>query len=64
MAGHDVLHDEAKIYSHKLRQNGVKMYYEEFPDQTHGFINLTRFLEKQNVIRSKLVKTLESFGIK
>ncbi len=33
------------------------MYYEEFPEQTHGFINL--FLEKRNAILSKLVKTLE-----
>lgn len=40
-AGHDVLHDEGEIYSHKLRQNGVKVHFEEYLDQTHGFINLT-----------------------
>ncbi|RKG30271.1 alpha/beta hydrolase [Acinetobacter tianfuensis] len=40
-AGHDVLHDEGEIYSHKLRQNGVQLHYQEYPDQTHGFINLT-----------------------
>ena len=40
-AGHDVLHDEGEIYSHKLRQQGVKVFYQEYTDQTHGFINLT-----------------------
>ncbi|SUV62874.1 carboxylesterase [Acinetobacter calcoaceticus] len=45
-AGHDVLHDEGKIYSYKLRQNGVKMHYEEYSDQTHGFINLTPISKK------------------
>ena len=40
-AGHDVLHDEAEIYSHKLRQQGIKVFYEEYTDQTHGFVNLT-----------------------
>lgn len=40
-AGYDVLHDEGEIYSHKLRQNGVKVHYQEYADQTHGFINLT-----------------------
>ena len=40
-AGYDVLHDEGEIYSHKLRQQGVKVHYQEYPDQTHGFINLT-----------------------
>lgn len=40
-AGHDVLHDEAEIYAHKLRQQGVKVHYQEYADQAHGFINLT-----------------------
>ncbi|WP_180116538.1 alpha/beta hydrolase [Acinetobacter sp. YH12140] len=40
-ARHDVLHDEGEIYSHKLRQQGVKVFYQEYTDQTHGFINLT-----------------------
>ncbi|MGE8684368.1 MAG: alpha/beta hydrolase [Acinetobacter sp.] len=40
-AGHDVLHDEGEIYSHKLRQQGVKVFYQEYTDQTHGFINMT-----------------------
>ena len=40
-AGHDILHDEASIYSHKLIQHHVKVHYHEYHDQTHGFINLT-----------------------
>ncbi|WP_374574332.1 alpha/beta hydrolase [Acinetobacter sp.] len=40
-AGHDALHDEAEIYAHKLRQQGVKVHYQEYADQAHGFINLT-----------------------
>lgn len=40
-AGHDILHDEGEIYSHKLTQSGVKVLFENFADQTHGFINLT-----------------------
>ena len=51
-AGHDVLHDEAEIYSHKLRQHGIKVHYQEYADQTHGFINLTpvSFRAKKYVI--------------
>lgn len=51
-AGHDVLHDEGKIYAHKLRQNGTKTYYHDYEDQTHGFINLTLISKKakNNVI--------------
>lgn len=45
-AGHDVLHDEAKIYAHKLRQHGTKVVYHDYEDQTHGFINLTLISNK------------------
>lgn len=40
-AGHDVLHDEGEIYAHKLRHRGVKVHYQEYSDQAHGFANLT-----------------------
>lgn len=40
-AGHDILHDEGKIYAYKLKQHEVKVLYREYEDQTHGFINLT-----------------------
>lgn len=51
-AGHDVLHDEGKIYAHKLRQNGTKVIYQDYEDQTHGFINMTLISSKakKNVI--------------
>ena len=39
-AGHDVLHDEAEIYAHKLRHQGVNVAHYDYPDMTHGFINL------------------------
>lgn len=39
--GHDVLHDEAEIYAHKLKQHGVKVEYREYADQAHGFINFS-----------------------
>lgn len=45
-AGHDVLHDEGKIYAYKLRQNSVKVHYHDYEDQTHGFINLTPVSKK------------------
>lgn len=45
-AGHDVLHDEGKIYAHKLRQYGTKVFYHDYEDQTHGFINLTLISSK------------------
>jgi acetyl esterase len=40
-AGHDVLHDEGEIYAYKLRHRGVKVHYQEYSDQAHGFVNLT-----------------------
>jgi acetyl esterase len=40
-AGHDVLHDEGEIYAYKLRHRGVKVHYQEYGDQAHGFVNLT-----------------------
>ena len=39
-AGHDVLHDEAEIYAHKLRHQGVNVAHHDYPNMTHGFINL------------------------
>lgn len=60
-AGHDVLHDEAKIYSYKLRQNGVKMHYEEYSDQTHGFINLTPISKKAKRYTIEISKNFRKF---
>lgn len=62
-AGHDVLHDEAEIYAHKLRQQGVKVQYKEYTDQTHGFINLTPVSRRAKNSRSSWARISENFGI-
>lgn len=60
-AGHDVLHDEGKIYAHKLRQNGVKVHYHDFEDQTHGFINLTPVSKKAKKYVIEMSKEFRKF---
>lgn len=40
-AGHDILHDEAEFYAQKLSAHGCQVNYENYAEQTHGFINLT-----------------------
>ncbi|AOA56957.1 alpha/beta hydrolase [Acinetobacter larvae] len=57
-AGHDVLHDEGKIYAYKLRQNGVKVEYVDYEDQTHGFVNLTSVSKKA---RKNLIEISKAF---
>ncbi|MGQ9375327.1 alpha/beta hydrolase [Acinetobacter tandoii] len=55
-AGHDVLHDEAEIYAHKLRHHGVSVVYHDYPSMTHGFINmvgLSRIAKKNYIEMSK-----------
>ena len=60
-AGHDILHDEGKIYAHKLRQNGVKIHYLEYEDQTHGFINLTPISRKAKKNLIEMSKEFRKF---
>lgn len=60
-AGHDLLHDEGKIYSHKLRQSGVKVEYVDYPDQTHGFINLTPVSSKAKRNTIEIAKNFRKF---
>ena len=60
-AGHDVLHDEGKIYAHKLRQNGVKVHYHDYEDQTHGFINLTPISRKAKKNLIEMSKEFRKF---
>jgi acetyl esterase len=40
-AQYDVLHDEGEIYAERLKQQGVKVKYINYEDQTHGFISFT-----------------------
>lgn len=60
-AGHDLLHDEGEIYSHKLRQSGVKVQYVDYPDQTHGFINLTPISSKAKRNTIEIAKNFRKF---
>ena len=60
-AGHDVLHDEANIYAHKLRHQGVKVFYTDYADQTHGFINLTFVSKKAKKITIDVAKNFRKF---
>ena len=60
-AGHDVLHDEGKIYAYKLRQNGVKVHYQDYEDQTHGFINLTPVSRKAKKYVIEMSKEFRKF---
>lgn len=60
-AGHDLLHDEGEIYSHKLRQSGVKVHYVDYPDQTHGFINLTPISSKAKRNTIEIAKNFRKF---
>jgi acetyl esterase len=60
-AGHDVLHDEGKIYAHKLRQNGTKVLYQDFEDQTHGFINLTAISSRSKKILIEMSREFRKF---
>lgn len=60
-AGHDVLHDEGKIYAYKLRQENVKVHYQDYEDQTHGFINLTPVSKKAKKNLIEMSKTFRKF---
>lgn len=60
-AGHDLLHDEGKIYAYKLRQNGVKVHYQDYEDQTHGFINLTTVSRKAKKYVIEMSKEFRKF---
>ncbi|AVH49893.1 alpha/beta hydrolase [Acinetobacter sp. SWBY1] len=60
-AGHDVLHDEAEIYAHKLRQHAVTVKYVEYLDQTHGFISMTFASRRAKKISIEMCKNFRKF---
>lgn len=60
-AGHDVLHDEGIIYSHQLRQCGVKVSYKDYEEQTHGFINLTLISQHAKKCMIEMSKNFRRF---
>ena len=63
-ARHDVLHDEGSIYALKLRENGVRVYYQEYTDQAHGFINLTPIHKRSKKQVIELSKNFRKFWTK
>ncbi|WP_353174066.1 alpha/beta hydrolase [Acinetobacter rudis] len=60
-AGHDILHDEGKIYAYKLKQHGVHVHYREYADQIHGFINLTPISRKAKKYLIEMSKDFRRF---
>ncbi len=60
-AGYDVLHDEAEIYSHKLRQKGIFVHYQDYADQAHGFINMTPVSFRAKKYLSEIGKNFRKF---
>ena len=60
-AKHDILHDEGSIYSHKLLQKGVRVQYQEYEDQTHGFINLTSVSARSKKCLIEISKDFRKF---
>ena len=60
-AGHDLLHDEAEIYAEKLKQEGNKVSYLEYKDQTHGFINFTTISKTSKRITIEVARNFRKF---
>lgn len=60
-AKHDILHDEASIYSHKLIQKGIPVKYQEYEDLTHGFINLTTVSSRCKKSYIEMIKNFHKF---
>lgn len=58
---HDVLHDEGEIYAQTLKQNGVKISYRNYTDQTHGFINLTPISKNAKKYTVEIFKDFRKF---
>lgn len=57
-AGHDLLRDEAEIYLHKLRQQSVNVAYQHYPEQSHGFANLTPVSQRA---KKELIEVAKKF---
>jgi len=58
---HDVLHDEGEIYAHRLQYSGVKIFYKNYIDQTHGFINLTPISNRSKKYSIEIFKEFRQF---
>lgn len=60
-AGHDVLHDEALVYIHRLQKEGIEVAHVDYEDQTHGFINLTFISARAKNITTEMAKKFRQF---
>ena len=60
-AGHDLLHDEGEIYAIKLKQQGNKVYYQNYLDQPHGFVNFTIISRRAKKITIEMAKNFRKF---
>ena len=60
-AGHDLLHDEGEIYAIKLKQQGNKVYYQNYLDQPHGFVNFTIISRRAKKITIEVAKNFRKF---
>ena len=47
-AGYDPLVDEGRAYADRLKAEGVKTEYREFPDMVHGFLLMGGVLDTAN----------------
>ena len=59
-AGHDLLHDEGEIYAIKLKQQGNKVYYQNYLDQPHGFVNFTIISRRAKKITIEMAKNVRT----
>ena len=60
-AGHDLLHDEGEIYAIKLKQQSNKVYYQNYLDQPHGFVNFTIISRRAKKITIEMAKNFRKF---
>lgn len=60
-AGHDILRDEGEIYANKLRQAGGKVHYQDYPDQPHGFLNMTAISNRAKKYMIEISKNYRKF---
>ena len=60
-AGHDLLHDEGEIYAIKLKQQGNKVYYHNYVDQPHGFVNFSIISRRAKKYTIETAKSFRKF---
>jgi len=59
-AGFDPLVDEGKEYAERMRKEGVKVEYRNYPDMVHGFITMGRVLDTANAALADCATALKN----